>query len=81
MLILQIIANDSDVARITESSVRSYHRYPDDIFEFLSGIRQGGPESPPLYNLYMDYVMHTCEVEDIKFLKLNFRIRATATAS
>jgi len=25
MLILQIIANDSDVARITESFVRSYH--------------------------------------------------------
>lgn len=56
---------------------------PDDIFRLLSGVRQGGPESPPLYNLYMDYVMrvfmHTCQTEGIKFLTLKYRIRATAT--
>ena len=56
---------------------------PDDVFQLLSGVRQGGPESPPLYNLYMDYVMrvfmHICETEDIKFLKLHYRVRATAT--
>lgn len=54
-----------------------------DIFELLSGVRQGGPESTPLYNLNMDYVMrvfmHICQVEDIKFLTLNYWIRATAT--
>ena len=40
---------------------------PNDIFELSTGVRQGGPESPPLYNLYMDYVMrvfeHLCSVE------------------
>ena len=30
---------------------------PDDVFELTTGVRQGGPESPPLYNLFMDYVM------------------------
>ena len=29
---------------------------PDDLFELPLGVRQGGPESPPLYNL-IDYVM------------------------
>lgn len=56
---------------------------PDDIFQLLSGVRQGGPESPPLYNLYMDYVMRvfmdTCQTEGIKFQTLRYRIRATAT--
>ena len=30
---------------------------PDDLFELTLGVRQGGPESPPLFNLYIDYVM------------------------
>ena len=30
---------------------------PGDVFELFLGVRQGGPESPPLYNLFMDYVM------------------------
>ena len=46
-------------------------------------MRQGGPESPPLYNLYMDYVMHVfmkaCEERNIKFMKLKYRIPSTAT--
>ena len=56
---------------------------PEDIFELLSGVRQGGPESPPLYNLYMDYVMRVymslCEESNIQFLRLKYRIRSTAT--
>ena len=56
---------------------------PDDLFELLLGVRQGGPESPPLYNLYMDYVMRVfideCETQGITFLELKFRIRSTAT--
>ena len=56
---------------------------PDDIFELLLGVRRGGPESPPLYNLLMDYVMRifmdVCEKREIKFLRLNYRIRSTAT--
>ena len=30
---------------------------PDDIFPLNVGVRQGGPESPMLYNLYMDFAM------------------------
>ena len=30
---------------------------PNDRFETSTGVRQGGPESPLLYNLFMDYVM------------------------
>ena len=56
---------------------------PDDVFELFLGVRQGGPESPPLYNLFMDYVMRifmeACEKREIKFLRLNYRIRSTAT--
>ena len=56
---------------------------PDDIFELFSGVRQGGPESPPLNNLYMDFVMRIfneeCEKSGIKFLELIYRIKSTAT--
>ena len=56
---------------------------PDEIFELTLGVRQGGPESPPLYNLFMDYVMRIfmdlCEERGIQFLRLNYRIRSTAT--
>lgn len=55
---------------------------PDEIFEISIGVRQGGPESPMLYNLYMDYVMrvfeHVCSEENIEFIKLNYRIRTTS---
>ena len=46
---------------------------PDDIFRLTSGVRQGGPESPMLYNLYMDYVMrifmNASQKQNIRFLK------------
>ena len=58
---------------------------PDDIFETVSGVRQGGPESPILYNLYMDYVMRVfmekCNKKDISFLKLKHLIPSLATRS
>ena len=50
----------------------------DDVFEIINGVRQGGPESPILFNLYMDYVMRvftkSCRDRDIKFFKHNFSI-------
>ena len=56
---------------------------PEDVIELILGVRQGGPESPSLYNLFMDYVMriytHQCEEEDIKFITFKYRIRSTAT--
>ena len=35
----------------------SLEEAPDDVFETRSGVRQGGPESPMLFNLYVDFVM------------------------
>ena len=56
---------------------------PDDSFKILTGVRQGGPESPLLYNLYMDYVMkiyrNKCHTQKINYINLKYRIRNTAT--
>ena len=58
---------------------------PDDAFEVTSGVRQGGPESPPLFNLFMDFVMRVylenCRSIGIKFLQLKYRIPVSATQS
>jgi len=47
-------------------------------FELTSGVRQGGPESPLLYNLYMDFVMRVylqkCKQEGVNFIKLKYKI-------
>jgi len=46
----------------------------DLFFETKSGVRQGGPESPPLFNLFIDFVMRVfmkiCDKNDIDFLEL-----------
>ena len=56
---------------------------PNGIFETKTGVRQGGPESPALYNLYMDYVMRVftneCRKFGIKFFKSPYRIPGKAT--
>jgi len=54
-------------------------------FKIELGVRQGGPESPLLFNLYLDYVMRAvkceCNKQKIKFTKLNFSIPSSATSS
>ena len=56
---------------------------PEDIFELTLGVRQGGPESPLLFNLYIDYVMRIfneeCKSNNVRFLNLMYRIPSTAT--
>ena len=56
---------------------------PDDKFDVKCGVRQGGPESPMLYNLLMDYVMRVyidkCKQDGIKFLNLKYEIPEDAT--
>ena len=51
---------------------------PGDKFRLSTGVRQGGPESPLLYNLYMDFIMRIylerCRENRIKFLKLKYNI-------
>ena len=37
-----------------EHLTTSLNETPEDIIELILGVRQGGPESPPLYNLFMD---------------------------
>ena len=50
-----------------ESLTTALSETPEDIIELILAVRQGGPESPSLYNLFMDYAMriytHQCEEE------------------
>ena len=47
--------------------------------------RQGSVESPMLYNLFMDFVMRVylekCKEQNIKFVKLKYRIPASASST
>ena len=58
---------------------------PEDKFDLSTGVRQGGPESPMLYNLFMDFVMRIyierCKQNGIKFLKLKYRIPEIASTT
>ena len=49
------------------STTTALAKTPDDKFGLTVGVRQGGPESPMLYNLFMDFVMRiyldTCKNE------------------
>ena len=50
----------------------------NDKFDLTVGVRQGGLESPMLYNLYMDFVlriyMNLCKEKGINFLNLKYKI-------
>jgi len=55
--------------------------YDKSIFKTSSGVRQGGPESPFLFNLFIDFVMRVfmerCEREtDVKFFNHKFRFNS-----
>ena len=56
---------------------------PDDCFQLFLGVRQGGPESPILYNFYMDFVMRVflkkCSENGVKFLNLKYSIPCSAS--
>ena len=58
---------------------------PDDYFEITNGVRQGGPESPILFNLYIDFVilvfLQKCKENNVSFLKLKYRIPSSVTHS
>ena len=62
------------------SAIDGHHEFKVEL-----GVRQGGPESPLLFNLYLDYVMRAvkceCNKQKIKFTKLNFSIPRSALAS
>ena len=66
-----------------DATTTSLAETPDDCFQLHLGVRQGGPESPILYNLYMDFVMRVflqkCSSNGIKFLNLKYNIPCTAS--
>ena len=52
-------------------------------FETTNGVRQGGPESPNLFNLYIDFVMRVFleksrHFEEIKFFEHKYRLNLRA---
>ena len=67
------------------STTTSLQETPDDTFELTIGVRQGGPESPLLYNLYMDFVMRVylekCKQEGVRFLQVKYKIPETASST
>ena len=55
-----------DCVRIIEelyNKTLSCMKNDDNFFETSSGVRQGGSESPCLFNLYLDYTMRIYEHE------------------
>ena len=53
--------------------------YEDVTFKTTSGVRQGGPESPFLFNLYIDFVMRVfiekCQIDrSINFFAHKYRV-------
>ncbi len=53
----------------------------NEIFVTTSGVRQGGPESPPLFNLYIDFVMRVflerCKKDkEIQFFNFKYRFNS-----
>ena len=55
----------------------------NDSFEITTGVRQGGPESPTLFNLYIDYIMRVflsrARLKGIRFVKTIYSIPGIAT--
>ena len=60
-----------------------FHASTDTTFPTSSGVRQGGPESPCLFNLLLDFVMRVflikADEEKIKFFEYKFDIGNYAT--
>ena len=57
--------------------------YEGESFQTSSGVRQGGPESPFLFNLYLDFVMRLIlekshQNDDIKFFDHKYRINTSS---
>ena len=65
------------------NSTRTRLTFEKTTFETSIGVRQGGPESLNLFNLYVDFVMRvflekSSYIEDIKFFQHKFRINCRA---
>ena len=82
-------ASNTKLIKILESlysyTITALAQNPNDKFEITNGVRQGGPESPVLFNLFIDFIMHLyldeCERKEITFLCLKYKIPSTASQS
>ena len=74
-----------DIIEQLYMSTRSYiqNSTPDNSFATTSGVRQGGMEGPPLFNLFGDYVLRVFDSKKeemgIEGLAIPFKIPDTAT--
>lgn len=69
--------------RLYSKTTTALAETPDDVFQLMLGVRQGGPESPILFNLFIDYVMRifmeACAKKNIKFPRLMYKIPEPAS--
>ena len=67
------------------STTISLNENPENTFKLTVGVRKGGPESPLLYNLYMDFVMRVyfqeCKRENVRFLEVRYKIPECASST
>ena len=66
-----------------QNTTTSLAEAPENVFETKIGVRQGGPESPMLFNLYIDFVMRSflneCNDKGIEFTTFKYRIPESAS--
>lgn len=82
--IKQRFHNDADCKLIEilealyETTTTALAGHELETFMIELGVRQGGPESPLLFNLFIDYVMRVfldeCKAQKVRFVKLKFSI-------
>ena len=72
-IVLNCVRIMEELYRKTECAMKNN---PDDYFETTSGVRQGGSESPCLFNLYLDYIMRLyCEKAKESGLSIAYKFR------
>ena len=86
--IKQRIKNDTDcklfniLESLYSSTTTALAEHELDAFIIELGVRQGGPESPILFNLFIDYVMRVfldeCKRQKVEFVKLKYTIPKAA---
>ena len=66
------------LSALYQSTTAELKNHPEVKFDIKLGVRQGGPESPLLFNLYLDYVLtvflDTCTKNHIKFHSTPYRV-------
>ena len=87
----QRIKNETDcklfdlLETLYSSTTSALSKHELETFVIELGVRQGGSESPLLFNLYIDYVMRVflleCAKQNIKFVKTKYSIPTHASST